>query len=141
MRRFLYDTNVFVYAVGQPHHYQDPCRSIVALAAEGSLRGEASVEMLHEYAHVRARRTGDRSAAAHEARAIGALCTLLPLMLSDVRLGLSLFEAHAGLEVRDALLAATALNRDIDAILSTDAAFDDVPGLERVDPTDVTTLR
>ncbi len=140
LRRFLYDTNVFVYAVGRSHHYQAPCRDIVRLAAEGALRGEASVEVLHEFAHVRARRTEDRSSAAQEARAIAALCTLLPVTLSDVRLGLSLFDAHAGLQARDALFAATALNRDIDAIVSTDTAFDDVPGLERIDPTGAAAL-
>jgi len=38
--------------------------------------------------------------------------------------------------MRDAIFAAQALNHGIDAILSTDRDFDDVPGLERVDPAD-----
>lgn len=140
MRRFLYDTNVFVYAVGRPHHYQEPCRHVLALAGQNSLHGEASVEVLQEYVHVRARRTGDRESASREALRVGALCTLLPVMLSDVRLALSLFRAQPALEARDALHAATALNRGIDAILTTDTAFDGVPGLERIDPTDVERL-
>jgi predicted nucleic acid-binding protein len=38
--------------------------------------------------------------------------------------------------VRDAIFAAQALNRGIDAILSTDKDFDGVPGLQRIDPAD-----
>ena len=49
-------------------------------------------------------------------------------------LGLSLFERTPRLHMRDALHAATALNRDIQLIVSLDRAFDEVSGLERVDP-------
>ena len=54
----------------------------------------------------------------------------------DALLGLDLFAGNPGLDARDAVFAAVALNRGIDAILATDAAFDDVDGLERIDPTD-----
>ena len=63
-----------------------------------------------------------------------ALCRLHPLELEDLRLGLELFEESTRLELRDALHAATALNRGIGLIVSTDRAFDGVAGLERVDP-------
>lgn len=46
-------------------------------------------------------------------------------------LGLGLFERSPRLQMRDALDAATALNRDIRLILSPDRAFDETPGLER----------
>jgi uncharacterized protein len=38
--------------------------------------------------------------------------------------------------MRDAIFAAQALNRGIDAILSPDRGFDSIPGLERIDPAD-----
>jgi predicted nucleic acid-binding protein len=41
-----------------------------------------------------------------------------------------------GLDVADAVSAATALNRGIGAILSADRDFDAVPELERIDPAD-----
>jgi predicted nucleic acid-binding protein len=53
-----------------------------------------------------------------------------------VQRGIDLFEAHSGLDGRDAVFAALALNRGIDAILATDRAFDEVDGLERIDPAD-----
>ncbi len=50
--------------------------------------------------------------------------------------GIGLFETHPQLDARDAVFAGLALNRGIDAILATDRAFDDVDGLERIDPAD-----
>ncbi|HEX2164232.1 MAG TPA: type II toxin-antitoxin system VapC family toxin [Thermoanaerobaculia bacterium] len=134
MRRFLYDTAVFLYAVGREHPYREPCRRLVELAAAGVLHGEASVELLQEYAHVRSRRSGDREAAAREARDVAALCRLHDVTRSDLLLGLSLFASLPRLEMRDALHAATALERGVFTIVSPDRAFDDVPGLERLDP-------
>ena len=49
---------------------------------------------------------------------------------------LDLWSGYERLDVRDAIFAAQALNRDIDAILSPDRDFDDIPGLERIDPAD-----
>jgi hypothetical protein len=134
VRRFLFDTAVFVYAVGGEHPYRQPCRRLVDLAAAGTLRGEASVELIQEYTHVRARRTGDRDSAAREARDVAALCVLHDVTRSDLLLALSLFRSLPRLEMRDALHAATALERGIFVIVSPDRAFDDVTGLERLDP-------
>lgn len=133
MRRFLYDTLVFVYAVGKDHPYREPCRRVVELAAAGRVRGDASVELVQEFLHVRHRATGDRASASMEARWVAALCTLHPVELEDVRLALTLFETVDGLHARDAVHAACALNRGIDAILSADTVFDRVPGLQRID--------
>lgn len=135
MSRFLYDTAVFVYAVGRDHRYREPCRAIVRAARDGRLGGEASVELVHEYAHILLRRTGDRPRAAREARAVWRLCSLHEATIDDLRRAIQLFEAHA-LGGRDALHAATALNRGIPHVLSPDRAFDGVTGLERVDPVD-----
>lgn len=69
-------------------------------------------------------------------RNVATLVWLHPLEPDDVRSGLDLFEAHPQLDARDAVFAALALNRGIDAILATDRAFDNVDGLERIDPAD-----
>jgi predicted nucleic acid-binding protein len=50
--------------------------------------------------------------------------------------GIDLFKTHPRPDARDAVFAAVALNRGIDAILATDRAFDGVDGLERIDPAD-----
>lgn len=134
MTRFFFDTAVFLYAVGGEHPYRQPCRRLVDLAAAGSLRGEASAELIQEYAHVRSRRTGDRETAVREARDVAALCILHDVTRADLQLALSLFRDLPRLEMRDALHAATAIERGVFAIVSPDRAFDDVSGLERLDP-------
>lgn len=139
--RFLYDTSVFVYAVGADHAYRDPCREIVARAQQGSLAGEASVELIQEFAHVRMRRTGDRPGALELAGAVSQLCRLHAFEPADLPLALTLLARHDSLHTRDAVMAATALNRGVPAILSADRAFDVVDGLRRVDPLDRATVR
>ncbi len=136
MRRFVYDTSIFVYALGKEHTYREPCRKIVRLASLGELQGEASTDLLQELLHQRMRQTGSRPAAAATTRDVAKLVWLHPLEPADIQRGIDLFEAHSKLDARDAVFAALALNRGIDAILSTDKAFDEVQDLERIDPAD-----
>jgi uncharacterized protein len=136
VRRFLYDTSIFIYAFGGDHAYKEPCREIMRRAAAGDLQGEASGDLLQEFMHQRARRTGDRRGAAIAARNVAKLAWWHPVEPNDVQRGIDLFEAHADLDARDAVFAALAINRGIDAILSTDHAFDKIDDLERIDPAD-----
>ncbi len=48
--------------------------------------------------------------------------------------GLDLFEAHAGLGAFDAVLAAVAINRSAQALVSADRSFGSVANLSWVDP-------
>ncbi len=136
MRRFLYDTSIFIYALGGDHPYRGPCREVVRRATAGELQGEASADLLQEFAHQRLRRTRDREGAARITRNVAKLVWLHPLEPNDVQRGIDLFETHPRLDARDAVFAALALNRGIDAILATDRAFDGIDGLERIDPAD-----
>ena len=143
MRRFLYDTSIFSYALGGDHPYREPCREIVRLATAGKLRGEASADLLQELAHQQLRRAGDRAVVVESVRNVAKLVDLHGLEPEDVLRGIDLFETHHDLDARDAVFAALALNRGIDAILATDRAFDGIDDLERIDPADeraVTTL-
>ena len=136
MRRFLFDTAVFVYARGAAHALRDPCAAIVAGQVHGRLAGEAAVTILHEYAHQRWRQSRDRWDAVQMARDLAAICRLHPVGENDAVRALELYEQHAGLGATDAVFAAVALNRRIDAILTPDRGFDGIPGLERIDPLD-----
>ena len=136
MRRFLYDTSIFVYALGSEHPYKEPCREIVRRAAAGDLQGEASSDLLQELLHQRVRRTGDRSTSTEAARNVAKLAWWHPVEPNDVQRGIDIFEAHPALDARDAVFAALAINRGIDAILATDRAFDGIDRLERIDPAD-----
>jgi uncharacterized protein len=134
--RFLYDTSVFLYAIGGPHDYRTPCREILARVEAEDVQGDASSDLIQEVVHHRFRRTRDRDRAAREARDVARLCRLHEVRPADVLRALDLYAASKRLGSRDAVFAAVALNRAIPAILSPDRAFDEVAGLVRVDPAD-----
>jgi uncharacterized protein len=136
VRRFLFDTSVFVYALGGEHPYREPCRAIMRDGQRGRLEAEASVELIHEFAYVRQRHGRSRSAAAADARDIAATSRLHAVQPDDIERALDLWSEYESLDMRDAIFAAQALNRGIDAILSSDRGFDGIRGLERVDPAD-----
>jgi uncharacterized protein len=137
VRRFLFDTSVFIYALGSEHPYRDPCRAIMSKGVEGMLAGEASIELLHEFAYVRAQQGVARRTAVADARDIAATSRLHAVDRADIERALELWREHERLDMRDAIFAAQALNRKIDAILSPDRGFDGITGLQRVDPGDV----
>ena len=132
--RVLFDTAVFVYAVGTQHMYREPCRRLLQPDQHSGMTAEASVQAIQELLHQRTRRTGNRAEAVEVADAMASLCQLHDLTERDLRLGLRLFASAPGLEGRDALHAATALNRGIGTVISPDRAFEEVPGLRRLDP-------
>jgi hypothetical protein len=137
VRRAFIDTNVFLYALGADHAHRAACQSIIELMANGRLSGESSVEVLQEFLHVRLRRAGDRPEALARAEELAVLCRPLHAFEPhDLRRALELARRHEHLGARDAVHAATALNRGIDAIVSADRHFDGIPGLDRVDPGD-----
>lgn len=136
MTRVLIDTNVFLYARGSAHDYREACRAVLRTAAEGSIRLEASVEVVQEFAHVLMRRGVDRSAAVTQAREVSAQCLLHASDEEVLTRALTLMADHPTLGMRDAVHAATALEAGIDQVLSADRAFNGVEGITRVDPLD-----
>lgn len=135
MSRALIDANVFLYALGTEHSYREPCREIVKHLASGELAGELSVEILQEVVHVR-RRRGDPGASERAREIIAWGVPVHDLELDDLDAGLALMDEHPELHTRDAVHAGTARTRGIELIVSTDADFDPLPGLERIDPGD-----
>jgi predicted nucleic acid-binding protein len=140
VRRFLFDTGIFIYALGGEHRYREPCRTILREVRGKRLAAEASVELIHEFAYVRLRQVGSRDDAARSAHAIERSFSLHTVEPPDMERALDLWSAYKRLDVRDAIFAAQALNRGIDAILSPDRGFDEVSGLERIDPADSATV-
>jgi predicted nucleic acid-binding protein len=140
VRRFLFDTGVFIYALGGEHPYREPCRAIMHDGQLGLLAAEASVELIHEFTYVRLRQGVTRRAAVADARDIAGTSRLHVVEPADMERALDLWCEHERLDVRDAIFAAQALNRGIDAILSPDRGFDGIPGLERIDPADATAV-
>jgi len=131
----LLDSSVAVYAFGGESELRPASQRVLSLAAEHrGFRAYASVEMIQEFVHHRLRRTGDRALAAEDGRNVAALCTVLTFDREVLDLSLDLVARIPTVRGRDAVHAATALAYGIERIVTTDRAFDGIPGLIRVDP-------
>lgn len=112
---------------------REACRRLLRAHGDGLVDAATTVEVIQEFVHVRARRRSRPDAVALARHYMSAL-SLLITRAEDLDLGLSLFERHIDLGAFDAALAAVALNRRVDALVSADRAFGEVPGLPWVDP-------
>ncbi len=131
------DATILAYAVGEEHPLRGPCRRLLAAHADERIEATTTVEVIQEFAHIRARRR-TRPDAVHVARQFAAAFSLLVTTPDDLDRGLSLFEQYPALGAFDAVLAAVALDRRAQALVSADRAFAFVPGLVWVDPADST---
>jgi uncharacterized protein len=130
----LLDTTVLVYAKGQGHPLRDSCRDLIQAIADGGIDATTTVEVIQEFVHVRARRRG-RDEAARLGRDYAVL--LSPLLSpngEDLEDGLSLFERVDDLGAFDAVLAASAANAGVRAVVSADTGFADVPHIAHIVP-------
>lgn len=127
------DTTILVYAVGADHPLASPCRDLVAALGAGEVRATTTLEVLQEFAHVRARRRGRRDAADLVRRFAVLLGPPLELQQHDLDRGMELFTAHDGLGAFDCVLAAAAI-RSQAAVVSADSAFEQLPGLRHLHP-------
>lgn len=131
------DTTILAYAAGADHPLRDQCRRVLEAASRGSILAVTTTHVIEELVHVRSRRR-PRDDAAEIGRWYSTL--LAPLIATDaddLTEGLRLFVAHPELGSFDAVLAAVALRRGADALVSADRAFSVVPGLRHVNPRDL----
>jgi predicted nucleic acid-binding protein len=129
----LLDTTVLAYAVGSDHPLREPCRRLLEAHAGARIEATTTVEVIQEFAHIRARRQG-RDDAVRLARRYAAAFDLLVTTPEDLDHGLELFERHPALGAFDAVLAAVAMDRGADALVSADGAFGAITGLPWIEP-------
>lgn len=128
----LVDSNVPMYLVGADHPHKVDARVALErlVADEQRLVTDAEVpqEILHRY------RAIDRPDAIQPAfDVLWAVCDeVLPIEADDVVRAKDVLLARWSLSARDALHVAVMERRGIDRVLSFDAGFDGVPGIERL---------
>jgi predicted nucleic acid-binding protein len=127
------DTTVLVYAKGTAHPLRSSCRELVAAIADGRLAATTTVEVIQEFAHVRARRRGRTEAIGLANDYVELFAPLLEVTVEELRAGLALFERTVGLGAFDAVLAAAAIG-STGVLVSADIAFAGVGGLRHVVP-------
>jgi uncharacterized protein len=132
----LLDTTVLVYSRGGEHPLRKPAEALLRSVGAAEVQASTTVEVLQEFAHVRARRR-DREDAARLTRDFATvLSPLTTVHADDLHAGLELFRQHAQLGAFDAVLAACAA-RTGQLLVTADAAIADVVGsgaIELADP-------
>lgn len=133
----IVDTTILVYAVGADHPLRTPCRDVIAAIGEGRLAATTTIEVIQEFAHVRARRMGRADAASLASRYATLFAPLVSVDADDLAEGLRVFREDERLGAFDAVLAAVAARRDhITGLLSADSDFRDVTSITHIDPAD-----
>lgn len=131
------DTTVLVYAVGGEHELRDACHELVRAIADGAIEATTTVEVIQEFAHVRARRRDRADAALHAADFADLLSPLLEVRETTLRSGLRVFADARQIDAFDSVLAAAAAEASHGArgvVVSADRAFGELPSIEHVFP-------
>jgi predicted nucleic acid-binding protein len=128
------DTTVLVYAVGADHPLREPGQLLIRAIADGTILATTTIEVIQEFAHLRARRR-DRKDAADLARDyIELLSPFLIVEETDLREGLRLFEEGKGFGSFDAVLAAAAHAAGAEDPVSADTGSSGIAAVRHVVP-------
>jgi len=126
------DSNVPMYLVGGPHPHKEDARRLVerCIADRERLVTDAEVlqEILHRYGAIDRR---DAIQPAFDA-ILGIVDEVFPVDEPSVERAKTIMLASKKLSARDALHVSVMERRRIRKILSFDAGFDGLPGLERL---------
>lgn len=128
------DANVLAYATAEPESTRgEACGAIVEAIGDARLAATSSVAVLEELWHLELRgRPPDLEGVTGDAYEL-----LTPLLAVDDRiLARALALDLPGLGANDRIHVATCLENGIDTIISTDADFDAITDLRRLDPLD-----
>lgn len=126
------DSNVPMYLVGAPHpHKADARRLLEAAVAAGErlvTSAEVLQEILHRYVAISRR---DAIQPAFDAL-LGIADEVFPVEREDVETAKKVLDGRPELSALDSLHVSMMQRREVRRILSFDAAFDGVPGIERL---------
>ena len=132
------DANVPIYASGRENPNKQPCAQVLMLAAEHPMSfvtdAEALQELLHRYL------ASERWALGREVLYTFAEVMrdrVEPVYADDIELAARMADSHRGISARDLVHAAVMLRLGVYQIISSDADFDRLPGITRLDPAHV----
>lgn len=130
------DANIPMYAAGRPHPLKAPCQHVMrALDRQPEAfvtDAEVLQEIIHRYLAVRRWEQGRRVFRSFAVAMAGRIESVLP---SDVEGAAALADNYpTQLDARDLLHAAVMNRLGARRIVSTDAAFDRIQGIERLNP-------
>ena len=137
------DANIPIYAAGRPHPLKQPCANVLALVADHPEAFVTDAEVLQELLH---RYLALRMWHPHGRETFEAFADLMrervePAYASDVEDAAMLADEHRDLGARDLLHAAVMKRLGSTRIVSADTGLDRLPGIQRLDPTEVASWR
>jgi predicted nucleic acid-binding protein len=134
------DTAVFMYACGAPSRFKESCAAVLSAGAAGRLSLVTSVETLQEVLHrYRSIRRVEELAIVFDT-VLASTRAVLPVELEDLVDARELADQigpESGVSARDLVHGAIARRHGLSQIVTTDAGFDHILGLVRVDPREI----
>lgn len=128
------DANIPMYVAGRDHPFKEPSAAFLRKVARSEIEAASDVEVLQEilyrYFHTREVQQGFMVLAAF----LQTIPLFHPVLLEDVLGARDLLRRYAAIEPRDAIHAAVMFRTGLDTILSYDAHFDAIAGIQRIEP-------
>ena len=130
------DTNIPMYASGRGHRLKTPSRRIIEAASASRSRfftdAEVLQEIVHRYQAISAWQ--GRGQLIFEEFFLVMEGRIEPMFAEDVQRAVELTEAYPQLSARDLVHVAVMERAGATAIVTADSAFDNLDGVERLDP-------
>lgn len=135
--RLFVDAAVFMYIGGGQHPLKAPCSTALRRAVEAGCElvtdSEVLQEILYRYFSI-----GHAATATAVFKAATSICAeVLAVELKTTEAALEVLLEAPSMSPRDAIHVASMHAHGIDSILTTDRDFDNISGVTRVDPTDL----
>ena len=129
------DANVPIYAAGRDHPYKESCSRILRIVGDDPESFVTDAEVLQELVHLYL--SSQRWALGREvalAFAEAMRGRIEPVLAEDVTWAMHLADSNPEVSSRDLLHAAVMRRLGSDRIISADADFDRLEGIDRLDP-------
>ncbi|MDE2822988.1 MAG: type II toxin-antitoxin system VapC family toxin [Chloroflexota bacterium] len=135
------DANVPIYAAGGDHPLKEPCAQILRTVAEDPrpfvTDSEVLQELLHRYLALSRWELGREVLRAFAEAMQG---RIEPVHSEDILDASKLADRHPTVSARDLVHAAVMQRVGADRIISADTDFDQLEGIDRLDPTSVSQM-
>lgn len=130
------DVSIPMYAAGVEHPYREACIWVMTEVAEGNLPAAIDTEIVQEvlYRYGALRRW--QIAVEMATHLLDLIPEVYSVTTADFRQTIDLFSQYAaeGVTPRDLIHAAVMQNRGLTTIITTDSHFDQIEGIQRMDP-------
>ena|SRR3989338_585566 len=134
MKPVFIDTNIFIYASGDPHPHKNPSKHILERIAGNKIKAATNTEVLQEILHrYSAIKDMERGLAIFD-DCLKIIPLILPVTKQDILKAREILQEYPEVNARDAIHTAVMLNRGIKTIYSYDRHYDQIKEIQRTEP-------